>query len=116
MKKCLFIDDVRELTDITGLPEGDWAVVRSYSEVMSYLLIKGMPDFISFDHDLGDDNYDGYKIAQDLCKCDDAERTKGVEYLTFPDGFDFSVHSANPVGSENIRMYMNNYLKHIGVK
>ncbi len=33
-----------------------------------------------------------------------------LDYI-FPDNFEFYVHSANPVGKQNIESYLNNYCK-----
>jgi hypothetical protein len=68
--------------------------------------------YISFDHDLGVDSHtnnlydNGYDLARALCLKDG-----GNEGCLLCDTFTFNVHSANPVGAENIRAYMNNYLK-----
>lgn len=63
-RKCLFLDDVREvreavvwsenvsLTAISGVSESDWDVVRSYDEFVTYLEHYGIPDVVSFDNDL----------------------------------------------------------------
>ncbi len=59
----LFLDDIRIPKDaITLIPssfnkfywENDWDVVRNYDEFIQYLEVNGAPEFISFDHDLGD--------------------------------------------------------------
>jgi hypothetical protein len=59
---------------------------------------------ISFDHDLGDGQKTGYEIAQRLCDM-------VMDGTELPENFAFKVHSKNPVGSENIRKYMSNFLK-----
>ena len=47
----------------------------------------------------------GYDIAKWLLEMDITGK-----YL-IPDDFEFNVHSANPIGKENIEIYWNNYLK-----
>ncbi len=68
----------------------------------------GIPDFISFDHDFGvDENNNllptGYDFAKWL-----VEQDMNLDY-TFPHNFSFYVHSANLVGKQNIKSYLNNY-------
>ena len=67
MKK-LFLDDLRIPKDAIGLVASnlnqfywanDWDVVINYDEFVSYITKNGLPDFISFDHDLADEHYIG---------------------------------------------------------
>ena len=115
----LFLDDEREMNDVTWAPwqirekyrnEG-WVIARSYGEALVNLAQRGFPTFVSFDHDLGDDNT-GYDLAKALVEADIKFRDKGVYEYKFPPNFDFYVHSQNPVGKANIEAYLNNYLKH----
>ena len=102
MKK-LYLDDIRPL------PDNTYILARSYNEAITYVINNGIPDFISFDHDLGDDEKknllpSGYDFAKWL-----VEQDMNLNYL-FPANFSFYVHSANPVGKKNIESYLNNYL------
>lgn len=54
----LFLDDMRMPTEVVGYDNIDWHIVRSYAEFESYINNYGMPDVISFDHDLVDAHYD----------------------------------------------------------
>lgn len=88
----LYLDDLRPT------PEG-FDRVYSYEEFVDYLEREGLPDFISFDHDLGED-LSGYDCAKYL-----------VEYclthkLPLPN---YQVHSQNPVGKENIERLLENF-------
>lgn len=129
MKKLMiFIDDIRQPYDVfrtTILPiyesDSKWVIVRSYEDFVNVLKDKGIPDIVSFDHDLsydaylpenqeGDIDYDnleektGYDAAKYLVEvCMD----KGVDLPMY------YVHSANPVGSENIKNYLENAKKHL---
>ena len=88
----LYLDDLR------STPEG-FERVYSYTEFVAYLEHKGLPDFISFDHDLGEE-FSGYDCAKYLVDyCLDHQ-------LSLPD---FVVHSQNPVGKENIERLLNNF-------
>lgn len=106
MKK-LFLDDIRSPGMVyTGAEARDFQVVRTYTEFVAYIDQNGLPDFISFDNDLGLDQNgevapDGYAAAK---------------WLVYESGLElrhlkFKVHSANPVAAEQIRGLLNNYLK-----
>lgn len=93
MKK-LYLDDLRMI------PEGFFCV-RSYAEFVIFIKINGLPDFISFDHDLGleESGFDCAKWLVDYC----------LDYnKKLPD---FKVHSQNPVGKQNIESLLNNFKK-----
>jgi hypothetical protein len=129
-KKYLFLDDVRDPNDVTHYcpsslvslyAKEEWVIVRNYQEFQNWINNMGLPDVISFDHDLADEHYSplmysegynelynefkektGYDCAQWLVNyCMD----KGIDIP------DFYVHSMNPVGSHNISAYLNNYRK-----
>ena len=109
MKKKLFLDDLRTVDMVYDKSEvNDFDLVRSFQEFRDYILKNGLPEFISFDNDLGLDTNgevapDGYAAAK---------------WLVYDSGLDlskltFKVHSANPVAAEQIRGLLNNYLKHL---
>jgi len=93
MRSRLFLDDVREA------PDGSWHVVRSYDEFVRYIEAHGMPDEISFDHDLGDGVPSGMDCAKWL-----VETERPVPR--------FTVHSANPPGRMNIFSLLENWRRH----
>ncbi len=106
MKK-LFLDDIRTIEMVYDKSEvGTFDIVRTYKDFVSYIEKKGLPNFISFDNDLGLDESgviaeDGYAAAK---------------WLVYQSGLDlrnlqFKVHSANPVAAEQIRGLLNNYIK-----
>lgn len=89
----LFIDDVRDP------PEGEWVVVRSSSEALAYVKENGLPAFISFDHDLGGEDTTMVflrKLVDTVWNGDDIPP-------------EYTVHSANPVGSKNIVSFMESW-------
>lgn len=93
--KHLFLDDLRVV------PNG-FSGVKSYLEFTDFILKNGLPEFISFDHDLGEEKT-GYDCAKWL-----------VEYCMnnkFPLP-EFFVHSQNPVGKENIQRLLDNFNKY----
>lgn len=100
----MYLDDIR-----TPVQTFDF-VVRSFAEAVEMIEIYGVPIFISFDHDLGVDSNgellkSGYDFAKWLVKAD----IDGM--YTLPTDFSFKVHSQNPVGRENIKKLLENYLK-----
>ena len=99
MTSKLFIDDLRYPPDDTRI------VVRNIQEATDYLDKNNIPDVISFDHDLG-----GGETSITIINY----ITEGIldgKFL-FPVGFAYHIHSANPVGSENIKSKMDQLLKH----
>ena len=120
----LFIDNERNPEDVKWAPwqvrekyrNEEWVIVRSYGDALVEVLNRGFPKFVSFDHDLGHETkYTGYDLAKQLVENDiiSGDKESRREYK-FPDGFDFFVHSKNPIGKQNIETYLNNYLKHKG--
>ena len=107
MNWALFLDDERFPVD-SALPENCeyWMIARNHQDVIDLIAANGMPQFVSFDHDLGDiSNGDGYIVAKYLCDLDMDTKYK------FPQGFAYFVHSQNPIGSTNIKGYLDNYLR-----
>ena len=105
----LFIDDERFPPRVLYRPEGnineeDWKIARNLGEVQIYVDVFGMPDLISFDHDLGKNEPTGKDIANWLVEQD----IEGTNLL--PDNFDFVVHSMNPIGKTAIEAYLSGYL------
>lgn len=99
MKTYLYLDDERH-------PQTDrpWQVVRSYDEAVAYITKHGIPNYISFDHDIASEPNTGYTFAKWLVDQD----LDGIH--RFPKDFAFNVHSANPVGHRNIDAYLTQYL------
>ena len=112
----LILDDVRSIGDVLTINRmnvfGETVkLVKSYSEFCDWVTANGVPAFVSFDHDLADVRLpEGgalIAIASDWTK----EKT-GVDCAAFLIDYCHEndellpiclVHSANPVGSANIR-------------
>lgn len=106
----MYIDDLRfPKTPHTFGPDAPianhWLVVRSSQEAIDYVLDWGVPSEISFDHDLGGDDTSIQFIKWLI------EYTMDHTEIIFP--VKFNVHSANPVGAENITHLMNNFIDHL---
>ena len=105
MKK-LFLDDVRTIEMVYDKSEEkDFDIVRTYDAFVEYIDKNGLPEFISFDNDLGLGS-DG-KVAPD--------GYAAAKWLVYKSGLDLSsleyrVHSANPVAADQIRGLLDNYI------
>lgn len=120
----LFLDDIRIPTESYHTTNEDWVIVRNYDEFCSYIQENGLPNLISFDHDLADEHYrasmydkDGHysqyytdgtfkeKTGYDCAKwfinwCLDNDITMTTHIF---------IHSMNPVGVQNIKSLFNTY-------
>lgn len=95
----MYIDDIRD-------PKGDFEIIARSSKDAIYMINQlGCPDFISFDHDLGGDDT-AMAVAKYI-----VEKDLDFNGCYIPLGFDFFVHSANPVGAANIAGYIRSYLR-----
>ena len=93
----LFIDDER-------YPVGDsWVIARTSNEAVEVIKEKGVPSFISFDHDLGDRDTSMIFIHKMIDFVLDGD-------MIIPDDFDFYVHSQNPIGKQNIEGILNSFI------
>jgi hypothetical protein len=120
----LFLDDVRIPTQVTwvDLPINQhYTIVRNYNEFVDLITLRGLPKFVSYDHDLADSHYGdglrgdninynkyvektGYDAAKWLVnEC----MKKGVKHPPYV------VHSMNPVGKQNIINYVESYNRSI---
>lgn len=131
IKTLLWLDDIRDPN------HGDWLIfspitnpfkvvwIKTYGDFIGWITKNGLPDGICFDHDLGDnfslradsdfgdwfdmDNnkeftgYDASKWLVDYCMDND----KNLPL--------WNIHSANPVGADNIRKYLTNAKKHLKI-
>jgi hypothetical protein len=125
----LFLDDFRmpkDASEYMKLPiytAVEWIVVRNYYAFVQIIEGKGVPDIISFDHDLADEHYDpkivegepyekiydmfdektGYHCAKWLIEyCIDNNKKLPAEIY---------IHSMNPAGSMNIKSLFETYYK-----
>lgn len=129
MEKRLYLDDMRHNSDsfeMLGyvIYKEKWDIVRSYKEFVKWISKNGLPDIISFDHDLADVHYTPKEYWSDYHKS--KEYQEGLVYnektgldcakwivnycmynnKTLPK---YLVHSANPVGRDNIYYYLRNF-------
>ena len=124
MNYNLFLDDERIPSNVTWvkLPLVEWTIVRNYKQFVDTITERGLPQNISFDHDLADEHY-VQSIESNHDKTDNfnyntvKEKTGYecakwlVEYcrekdLAIPP---YTVHSMSVVGKKNIIAYLENY-------
>lgn len=114
MTYTLFLDDIRFPEDVPYNygKYSNMIICRSFDDAVWTVEHRGPPQFISFDHDLEDVHYitgDGEKTGYSFA-------IWFAEYIMdsaveLGEDFSFYVHSMNPVGAENIRSFMNNFLE-----
>lgn len=126
----LFLDDFRIPLDAFAYTKNPiylketWVIVRNYQQFINTIDKQGLPNIISFDHDLADVHYEicdsGLPINYDDM-VDDNEKTgfhcaKWLVNYCMDNGYieipKYYVHSQNTVGSDNIRSLLENYTKH----
>ena len=95
----MYLDDLRNPPPIK-----EWLILRSSAEAIEYVQDHGMPEYCSFDHDLGGDDTTMVflKWLVDFDMDNDGK--------IIPENFTYDVHSANPVGVKNISGLLQNYL------
>lgn len=132
LKTALYLDDVR--TPIITL-EGymPFSVVRNYQEFVDYFDVNEVPDFITFDHDLSIEHMKDYFKNQhngvNTIEYDTFKEKTGLDCVKWLCDYLFEkheetgqpivfpvirIHSANPVGSDNMYNYFSNFSKHVG--
>ena len=126
----LFLDDLRSVDMVYPNPNmSEWAIVRDFHQFVDYIQKYGLPDYISFDHDLGMEHTrfyfqnGGHESPPDPLTADFKEKTgydaaKWLVNYCVENGKKlptFYVHSANPIGAKNIRYYLKNAEKHLNV-
>ena len=102
------MNNVRIYLDDERTPKrDDFFVVRTYQEFVDWIDTYGMPVYISFDHDIASYDING----KEMTGLDAAKYV--VDYCIDNDVAcpEFNVHSANPVGGENINSMLTNFTK-----
>ena len=137
MAYCLFLDDERipyssdpnvqnaySLTKDNVYTTMEWIVVKNYQEFVDTINSKGLPSFVSFDHDLGKTAYEEWlkntRYSGEI-NYDNIKEETGMDCVTFLIDYcmdhncdfpHYRIHTMNPVGRENIGSKIRNYIKH----
>ena len=89
-----FYDNLMKSTDV------DFVWVKNFDEFKNFIMSNGIPEFVSFDHDLGKGLPKGLDCAKWLVKY--CEKNN----INLPK---FYVHSANPNGQREINALLNGF-------
>jgi hypothetical protein len=134
-KYNLFLDDVRNPKaceymkdrigkDVAIYFDLEWVIVRNYDQFVTYVKANGLPEVVSFDHDLAEPHYHEsmYKGGKVYMKYLETVSEKTgydcvkwmIDYCMdnwkrFPKWY---LHTMNPAGRENMESHILNYLKH----
>lgn len=134
MSYNLFLDDVRDPWmvgdyiypfEIKALYRKErWDIVRNYSEFCAFIENNGLPELISFDHDLADEHYTPEEYWETYEKSQNYQAGKQYKEKTGLDCakwlIDYIIdnklelpkilcHSMNPVGKDNILALFESY-------
>ena len=108
MKTLLWLDDCRDPLENDWLnfsPIGkdvDTHWVTNYQDFIDWIMVNDLPDAICFDHDLGE-----VMTGFDCCKWLVEYCLNNNKQLPL-----YGIQSANPVGKQNIDMYLKNFIKY----
>ena len=123
MSYHLFLDDVRMPGDASWvrLPSARYDIVRNYDEFVEFIQERGVPEFVSFDHDLAAEHYRDLmdQSANDMVNLhyDNYEERTGYDCLKWLLDFCSNenlrrpiilMHTMNPVGRDNMRSLIAN--------
>jgi hypothetical protein len=117
----LFLDDERKPMDVVwiNLPLVNWIIVRNYNEFIRIIIESGLPERVSFDHDLAMEHYPG---GMGIYEGDPRIKTIKLDYDSYKEktGYHcalflvnycidhnlplptYYIHTLNPVGRMNI--------------
>ena len=99
----VFIDDER--FPKTDCPVGSfWVICRNKKDFENFIAMYGLPQYISFDHDLGENEPTGKDIANYIVELWLDEK------VDFSTKFNYNVHSANNIGRDNIQGLLDNFI------
>ena len=127
MSYKLFLDDYRIPEEVYKykhlniyLNDG-WFIVRNYDDFKNHIINNGIPNIISFDHDLGDEHYEG-QTQHSIINYDKYTEKTGydcakwlIDYIidnSLEPPHEIYIHSMNPAGSNNIKQLWVNFYKY----
>ena len=121
----LFLDDERVPKNVTwvDLPLVNWIIVRNYNEFIRIITESGLPERVSFDHDLSFEHYPGGigiyendpRIKTIKLDYDSYKEKTGYHCAVFLVNYcidhnlplpTYYIHTLNPVGKMNIASVM----------
>ena len=127
-KKLLWLDDLRNpFLNTEGLVPKEKCVINwvlNYEQFTEWIEKFGLPDIISFDHDLADEHYTPEEYWHDYQLSKEYQDSREYTEKTGKDCANWLIeycmdnnkelpicyiHSANPVGADNIRFLLSNF-------
>jgi hypothetical protein len=126
----LFLDDERSPNKVfwIDLPKNvPWVIVRNYKQFKQAIETRGIPAFVTFDHDLADEHY---SMTSDEVNSSSYEEVVGtyqektgydclkwlVGKVLAPIGApfpDYALHTMNSIGKDNMEKYINTYKRYL---
>lgn len=120
MNYILFLDDERtiEMVDRSKWPDMNILIARSSRQAQEIVRLYDMPKFMSLDHDLGiQDGFDDttmvflkWLIIDYPKRASMAWRSRAPVIIP-----EYVVHSANPIGTQNIISYIESYRRSLTI-
>jgi hypothetical protein len=127
----LFLDDIHNPPDVANLKNTNakdreryrkynWVIVRNYDDFVNTIKEKGLPDIVSFDHDLSPEHYEILFSDENWFKSENEEIILDYDKFQIKTGYHAAewlmeycsntynhipiclVHSQNDVGKKNI--------------
>jgi hypothetical protein len=119
LKKCLYLDDIKIPTEqLSGYEP--WHIVRDFREFKKYITECGMPDYISFDHDLDEEHHQQFlnnqRSGNQTIDYDSFTEYTGLDCLEWLCSYIYNqmakedyirlrnigIHDMNPIGAQNL--------------
>ena len=131
MEKYLFLDEKRFPNDVyryklnKQYKDKKWVVVTNYEEFVLYLNHYGIPDFVSFDHDIAESHYtpkefwNDYEASKAWQESQVHKEKTGYECAEYLIKFcienrhylpEYYCHRQNPVGRDKINELLYKYI------
>jgi hypothetical protein len=120
----LFLDDCRHPSEVdwVKLPDVRWIIARTYEDFVRIIERDGLPEIVSFDHDLGPSAYSQVVSAMMTGEIDYSKITEktGYDAARFLVNYclernaalpEYYIHTLNPVGKLNILSVLQSYEK-----
>lgn len=134
----LFLDDKRNpvhcitymrgrLREYSIYLQNEWVIARNYESFKNTIESMGLPEFVSFDHDLADEHYLGLLSSPEAWEeyhTDENREYTGYDCAKWLVNYcmdhkkplpPFAIHSMNPVGGEKIMSLLKNGEKWIKI-
>jgi hypothetical protein len=70
------ITNIKSLVDASSIAAEDWVVVRNYKDFVTAIKLLGIPDTVSFDHDLAESHIKHYYEVSSICGVIEYEKLK----------------------------------------